>query len=337
MTRPNSPNQARARAALLLCIAALGTTLIAAGSFWVQRSISGEKVIAGKVLPGFAADMPQVRTITIATENGPYNLVRQGATWVMPERGDYPIAAPALSELAKGLSDLTFKAARTSDPAQFARLSVDDPSPESHGVLVTMKGASGQILNSLYVGQKGEALFVRKAGSNDVFEAQGMLPDLKNAARWLDLKVVDVTAETIASVSGQRVGEGHFDIVRRPDGGFAPVGGQANVTATTAAIALTKWAPLDVMAASSLTQDSIASHVTTLRSGVTISVTAYQENGRNWVVLSADSPADDQSGLGEKLNKRSDGWAFELGAVDFADFTFPKSAIINGPAEPAPY
>jgi hypothetical protein len=336
MTRAYGPNQARARAALFLCIAALGSTLIAAGSFWVQRSISGEKMIAGKVLPGFAADMPQVRTITILTKNGPYNLVRQGAIWIMPERGDYPIAAPALSELAKGLSDLTLKAARTSDPAQFARLSVDDPSPDSDGVLVTMKGATGQILNSLYVGQKGDALFVRKAGSNDVFEAQGMLPDMNNAAHWLDLKVVDVTAETIASVSGQRVGEGRFDIVRRPDGGFAPVGGQANVTATTAAIALTKWAPLDVMAASSLTQDPIASHVTTLRTGVTISVTAYQEAGRNWVVLSADSPADDQSGLGDKLNKRSDGWAFELNATDFADFTFPRSAIVNGPTEAAP-
>jgi Domain of unknown function (DUF4340) len=327
----DGPNKARARVAAILVIAAVASTAGAAASFWLQRSATGDSAIAGKVLPGFQADMPQVRTITIASGGTSYNLVRRGTNWVMPERGDYPVSPSALSALAKGLSELDYKAKRTSDPGQFARLGVDDPRPETGGALISIKGATGQILDSLHIGQKEDILFVRKAGSNDVFEASGTLPELSGAAAWLDLKVLDVTPETIASVSGEDKAQARYDIVRRPDGGFAPVGGVANVTATTAAIALTKWAPIDVMAASSLTSDPIASHVTSLRSGVTISATAYQEGGRNWVVLSGDATSPDQMEVANKLNQRTDGWAFELSATDFADLTFTRAAVINGP------
>ena len=288
--------------------------------------------MSGKVLPEFTADMPQVRTITIATRNGPYNLVRNGTMWVMPERGNYRVAPAALSELAKGLSDLSYKAARTSDPSQFARLGVDDPGPDSDGVLLSLKGASNQILSSLYIGKKADAIFVRNAGSNDVFEALGKLPDFGSPALWLDLKVIEVMPETIASVSGQRIGEEQYDIVRRPDGGFAPVGGAANVTATTAAIALTKWAPIDVMASNGLTTAPIATHTTSLRSGVIIQANLYQEAGQNWVVLSALTNFADQNDAVLQLNRRTDGWAFAVNAAQFADMTFAKNAVLNGPA-----
>jgi Domain of unknown function (DUF4340) len=330
------PNKMRGRTAAILVAGALVSTLLAAGSFWVQRTMSGEKQVSGKVLPDFTADMPQVRTIAMTTQQGSYNLVRAGTNWVMPERDNYPVAPAALAQLAKGLADLSYKSARTSDPSQFARLGVDDPGTDSDGVLVSLKGASNQLLNSLYIGTKAEAIFVRKAGSNDVFEADGKLPSLANLAFWLDLKVLDVTAETIASVSGQHAGEARYDIVRRPDGGFAPVGGQANVTATTAAIALTKWAPLDVMAASALSRDPIASHATTLRSGVMINIAAYQENDRNWVVVSAASNGEEPNEAASKLNQRTDGWAFELNATDFADFTFARTAVMSGPIEEPP-
>jgi hypothetical protein len=239
-----------------------------------------------------------------------------------------------LEGLAKGLSDLAYKSARTSDPAQFAKLGVDDPSGDNDSILLSLKGASSQLLGSVYLGMKSDALFVRKAGSNDVFEAEGNLPDLTSPTKWLDLKVIDVTAETIASVSGQRAGEAAFDIVRRPDGGFAPVGGQANVTATTSAIALTKWAPLDVMAASALSRDPIASHVTNLRGGMSIRVEAYSEGGRNWVVVSAASDNEAQNDAVAKINQRTDGWAFELNATDFADLTFARTAVLLGPSAP---
>jgi hypothetical protein len=320
----------------MLLATALATSLLAVGSFWLQRTITGEKTLSGKVLPDFAADMPQVRTISITTRDGPFNLVRKGTSWVMPERDDYPVAPDALAGLAKGLSDLTYKVARTSDPAQFTRLGVDDPGRTSEGVLVSLKGASNQLLDSLHIGMKGEAVFVRKAGSNDVFEATGKLPSLSAPALWLDLSVLAVTPETIASVSGQRTGQARYDIVRRPDGGFAPVGGLANVTATTAAIALTKWAPLDVMSANSLTSDPIASHSTNLRDGTSITATAYQDRGRDWVVISAETSGDTSNESAAKINRSTDGWAFELSPTDFADLTFPKSAIINGPTGQTP-
>jgi Domain of unknown function (DUF4340) len=331
-----SPNKTRARIAMILVAGAALTSLMALASIWVQRSVSGTQTLSGKILPGFVADMPQVRTITITSKAGTYNLVRRGNSWVLPERGNYPVADENLSELAKSLSDLSYRSARTSDPGQFAKLGVDEPGPRSDATLIAIKGGTGQILASLYIGQKEDALFVRKVGSNDVFEADGTLPALGSPARWLDLKVLDITAETIASVSGQHTGEGRYDIVRRPDGGFAPVDGVANVTATTTAIALTKWAPVDVMAASDLTSDPVATHVTTLRTGLVVSVTAYEQDGRFWVAVSAYAQSADQSEAATKLNQRTDGWAFGLDGVAFADVTFKRDAVLRGPATAAP-
>jgi hypothetical protein len=326
------PNKARARTAMALVIAAIATTALAGASIWVQRAVSGGQTMSGKVLPDFAADLPQVRTIEIASKGQKFSLVRRGSAWVMPERGGYKVADAALSDLAKALSELEYKAPRTSDPNQFAKLGVDNPRPDNDDTLVIFKGATNQILSGLHIGQKESALFVRKAGSNDVFEANGNVPEIGNPAKWLDLKVLDVTPENIASVSGTHRGESGYAIVRRPDGGFAPVGGQANVTATTAAIALTKWAPIDVMPASNLVTDPLATHVTTLRDGLVISLTAYDENGRYFAAVSADASKEEASEAATKINQRSDGWAFEVDATQFADISFKKDAIVNGPS-----
>jgi hypothetical protein len=338
MTALRTPNQQRGF--VLACLWGIAVLLIAVAgaTFWAQRAATGGPVVSGKVLPNFSSDLPLTRTITITTSEGTYTLVRQGDAWVMPERDNYPVSSQALSTLAKNLGDLRYKAAQTSDPNQFARLGVDDPTREpstpsrtGSSTQLSLKNATGQILHSLFLGQKGEALFVRKTGSNEVFEAQGDLPNFERITTWLDLKVIDIAPETIASVSGGRTGAVRYDIVRRPDGGFAPVGGVANVTATTAAIALTSWNPIDVVGASTLTSDPIGTHVTLLRTGISITVTAYQERGKNWVVLSADANDESQQEAANKINRRTDNWAFALDQTAFENLTFPTRAVVEGP------
>ena len=322
------------RNAVILASLAILMTLLAGGSYWVQRTMDGVNQMSGKVLANFSAEMPQIRAIKIRTAQGAYTMVRSGAGWIMPERGNYPIAPEVLSVFAKALSGLTYVSARTSDPAQFARLGVDEPDFGSDSAVVSVKGKDNQLLHSFHIGKKAEAVFIRKVSSNDVFEVDGTLPILTRPARWLDLKVIDVTPETIATVSGQNVGEARYDIVRRPDGGFAPLGGQANVVATLTALTLTKWAPLDVMASSSLTSAPTASLSTSLKTGVTIQVTTYQERDRNWVVLTAATTSEDQTDFVSKLNQRTNGWAFELGTDDFAEFTLSRDAILFGTRAP---
>ena len=328
------PDKIRLRNAVILVSLATLTTLLVVGSHWVQRSMDGVNQMSGKVLPNFSAEMPHIRAIEIRTAQGAYTLVRSGAGWVMPERGNFPIAPEVLSVFAKDLSGLTYVSARTSNPAQFARLGVDEPNSGGSSALVSMKGGDSQLLHSFHIGKKAEALFIRKVGSNDVFEVTGTLPTLNRPALWLDLKVIDVTPETIATVSGQHVGEARYDIVRRPDGGFAPLDGQANVVATMTALALTKWEPLDVMASSGLTSAPTASHSTSLKTGGTVQITTYQERDRNWVVLTAAATSEDQTDFVSKLNQRTNGWAYELSAADFADFTLPRDAILFGARAP---
>lgn len=333
---PYGPDQIRRRQAIILGISAVVMALLALGSFPLARAMSGETRLSGKVLPNFSAQMPEIETITIVWRGVRYDLVKRGSQWVIPQRGNYPVQAETLAHLAKGLSDLSYKTLRTSDPAQFARLGVGPPSVSSPSALISFKNAARATLASLYIGRRGETMLVRKSGSDDVFEVSGNLPELGPPALWLDLQVIDIAPETIASVSGQRQGAASYDIVRRPDGGFAPLGGRPNVTATTAAIALTKWSPLDVAPARTLTVEPVAIHTTRLRTGLGITATAYEAMGRYWVRLSAVSETADQIGTAAELNQRLKNWAFQVSASDFADLTFPLDAIVSGPGAVTP-
>jgi hypothetical protein len=324
------PDKARARLALGLSLLALLSIAVAAGSIWTQRSSGGVQVLSGKVLPDFDADLPQVRTVSIKSKGQSYSLLRAGNKWVMPERDGYPVSNQAMFNLAKQLTDLTYKSASSSDPAQFARLGVDDPSPDSNSALISIKGGTGQLMHSFYIGQKSETTFVRQAGSNNVSEANGVVSNLDQPSEWLDMAVLEILPENISTVSGQRSGEASYSIVRRPDGGFAPVGGQANSAATETALAITKWGPLDVKAASSLSTNPIASHVTSLRDGTIISIAAYKEAEGLWVVVSADTINGEGSSVATTLNQRTDGWAYSLDPTSFAFFAPSTADIVQG-------
>jgi hypothetical protein len=323
------PNKARLRTALTLCGCALASLVLAAGSYVLQPAISGTQVVSGKVLPEFAADMPQVRTITVQTAATSYSLVRQGSRWVMPERDNFPVSQAALSQLAKQLSDLSYVAARTSDPSAFARLGVDDPGPDSNGALVSIKGSTGQLLGSLHIGQKADAVFVRKAGSNAVFETTALKLEFAAPSNWLDFPTLDVLPENIASVTGQTASQPAYSIVRRPDGGFGPVGGVQNTAATACAIAMTNWAPIDVRAANGLTGDPVASHATTLKDGTVINVALYTQTDGNWAVVSADTTTGEATPKTTQINRRTDGWAFKLAGEQFDELTLSRRAIMG--------
>ncbi len=335
-SRRSAPDRSRSRVTLILSFLALLSVAVAIGSIWFQRSVSEPPALSGQVLPDFSADMPQVRTITIASSSGSFSLTRAGSKWVIPERDNYPVLPQAMSVLAKELADLAFVSARTSDPTQFARLGVGDPSDASDGYLIAIKGATGQILRRFHIGQKSETTFVRMADSNDVFEVRGKVSKLGALSAWLDMAVLDVLPENIASVSGGSNAQTAYAIVRRPDGGFAPVGGQANSSATATALALTKWAPVDVKASGALTSDPLATHATTLRDGMIISVTAYRQTDGLWVVISADTLSGQVTPDVSNLNQRTDGWAYRLDSADFALFTLPRDTILTGASGAAP-
>jgi Domain of unknown function (DUF4340) len=324
-------NANRARAALwYLAGAALAIGFATAAHILAERATTPNR-LSGLVLPDFAQISPQVTRITIATNEGNYSMVKQGQTWIVPERGGYPAIPDSINQLSRGLEALSYRAARTSDPDQHGRLGVADPAAGGDGALLSVLGASGPAFASLFIGMRGDDLYIRKPGSNEVFLAEADLPPLRSPAQWLDLNVIEVLPEQIATVS-VALGDGTaYDVVRRPDGGLGPVGGVPNVNATTSALALTKWRPIDVAPAAEVAGTPVFTHKTVLRTAIEITASGYERDGRGWIKISASSTSPEGQAVAAKINARATGWAFALTPNDFADYNFSTQSVLKGP------
>lgn len=300
---------------------------VAAGaSVWRERAIGIERA-SGPVLPGFSERAAEAARVRVTTAEGAFTLARgAGDVWTMPERGGHRVDERALQGLARGLSTLRLRARRGEAAADHARLGVGDP-PADGAARVRVETAAGQVLADVMLAaprpDAPRARHVRRMGEATTFLAEGDLPPLDRAAGFLDLAVIDVAPEAIASVEAQVRGEA-YAIVRRPDGGLAPVDGAPNPNATAAALALTRWRPLDVRPAADLTAPPVAVHATRLRDGTTIEARAHDGgDGGGWIVLSAGGPG------AAAINARAAGWAYRLSAYDFADFVFSRASALG--------
>ena len=106
-----------------------------------------------RVLPGL--QVSDITQIHIRHKKDELNLINEGGTWVIKERGGFP-ADPAL------ISELTFKAREwkivQSEPigeAQHARMEVAAPdAAEGASTLLEFRGKDGKALASLFLGKK---------------------------------------------------------------------------------------------------------------------------------------------------------------------------------------
>jgi hypothetical protein len=309
----------------MIAAACVGLAVLGTG---LEQARSGEIRASGKVFAGIRQTFPDVRQIRVTTPAGSYRLVRDGAGWVMPERSNYPVSRPTLEALARGLADLERRAERSADPGQYNRLGVAEPREGGDGTLLEMTDGNGALLGSAWIGQRGDATYVRQSDSPTVFLASGSLPPLAEPAAWLDLRVLDIGAEQIASVEIEAGPDSHA-ILRRPDGGFALDGtGAASPGATAAAVALSRFDPVDVAPLGSLASVPVAGHhVTLLRDGTQVTLEARVDgDGAGWVSVTASGPQ------GEAIAARASGWAYRLAPYDFADLGLSGRAALPPPA-----
>lgn len=309
-----------------------------AATAWQAAARRGDTA-NGPFLPDFADLADTATLVSIETQAGAWTLVRGAdGNWSMPERGGYPVDTGTLQSLARGLGAMKEVSARSSDPASHVRLGVADP-PGPSGAVVEVRDAAGTRLARIAIGPAGRAAggrppprHARRAGDDAVWLVAADLPPLDSVIAFLDLPALDIVPERIASVSVQGVG-GAYDIVRRPDGGFAPVGGTANINATAAALAISKWQPVDAARAETLVGPVVASHRTTLRNGVTVSATLRGHQGGSWFTLSATTASAEPGALAEvrALNDRFGGWAYQLPPNVAADFNFARDSVLRGP------
>lgn len=128
--------------------------------------------------------------------------MRRDGEWVIEEAGAYRADWPQLQALLSGLASAEVREAKTSNPAYYDRLGVEDPAtPGSSGVLVEFAEATGLpavIVGNIASGRDGQ--YARLAGSEQSVLLDREL-DLPPAAEdWLDREVADISDAEVVEV-----------------------------------------------------------------------------------------------------------------------------------------
>lgn len=296
---------------------------------------------AGKpVLPDFAAQRGDASAIRVTLADESYTLARGPDGWQVDGAGGYAVRADRLADLSAGLEALTWDEPRTRDPNKLNRVGLGDPRRGGTGALVEVLGASGEPVASLITGRKGDHLYARHPDETQAFRVSGDLPPLYNRQAWLDLAILDIHSDAVSAV---RIFDSRGDslylqrTVGASERAFRPAPPYqdyrlvSRITASSHALALTRFQPIGVKPERALVSRPLARHITQTHDGLEIEVKAFREADGFFVTLRAIE-AGEGAQRGETINSRAAGWAFELTEFDWKDFTPQVSAIVRPPS-----
>lgn len=201
---------------------ALSAAVIAGAAFYVSAARDRAPVNdhAGElVYPGLAKAADRVARIAIARDGEQFEIARGAdGAWTLPAHGGYAVDFAQVRKLLLEMAALRIEEARTANPALHAEIEVDGAAKGQKATGLVLADDKGEKLADLLVGRTrfgrsgtaGDGTFVRRAGENQVWFAQGRLSVEREAPKWLERRLSDVGRErmkhaTIVHADGTRL------------------------------------------------------------------------------------------------------------------------------------
>jgi hypothetical protein len=199
-----------------LLLGAVAVVLLAAGLFLsMHRSSQQGDLGGGAVFADLAAALGNVGEIRLSKGDGSRTTLRKDAAgWTVVER-QFPADPLRVRELALALAKLRVVERKSADPANYAKLGVENPdTPTATSTLVEV--VAGKQTWSLIVGKgaDGRAVYVRKPGEAASFLASPLVSADPDQKRWIDRLIVDLPGASVHEISA-RVGKGPAYLLSR--------------------------------------------------------------------------------------------------------------------------
>jgi len=332
MTKPNwTPGDLKRRDILirLASACAVGVGLSYAAQTLKPGGRLGEQK-SGKVFPNLAKHASKVTHISLISRSSQFDLVKAEAGWVLPQSDFYPVADTALSGLIKALTDVRYVRALPPPTKLDAQASQIAPLKGGDGVLISLETKDKVHIATLTLARRGEMTLAQLPRDEALYEISTVdWPPLDSPKAWLDLPRFDIAPERIATVELIRPDQDRLDIVRRPDGGFAPVGGKSSPTITDIALMLGRLEPQAVIAENKLSGAQAFSHSTSLKSGLIITLDGFESAGRVWVKVRIDASKAASPEEGDRLVKQTSGWAYAILPNFVTLLMTPTPSLVN--------
>ena len=213
-----------------------------------HRPVGGGVAAGATLLQGF--DPAAIGSIVLQADGNTVTLSRQGGSFVVVEKGNYPARTNQINYLITSCLDIQTAELVTSDKANFAELGVSDDKPRK---TVKFFKPDKSLIAGIVVGKTGNetsGTYVRLVSSDKAYLSTNVPPLETAAMDYVDRILTGVTRDDIVMVKGDGP-DGSYVIMNEPDRG--PV--LTNVPAGKRA--KTNWVDLAFSALTNLTFDDV--------------------------------------------------------------------------------
>ncbi len=323
----------------LLVISAL---LVIAGALYLNsRRNRPQQDQGGLLLPTLASQLSTVSAVSLrkGSPAASVTLHKLKEQWTVAQRHDYPADVAKLRTLLSALAEAKIVEEKTSDPARYASIGVDDPSqPAATGVELTVTVPGGR--HVLIIGKPvGEGHFVRRDGEQRSYSVEPSIPLEAEPRSWIDSRLIDVPTVQIQRIEVGPAGGSAYALQRSSptDMKFSLEGAPVDRKAldaqalTPSATLLTTLNAEDVSPAPEIDFGHPAQVVVTLTNGNVITLTGVVSGQKHWLKVNASKDT--------ALNTKAEGRAFEIPSYRYDDLFKPVEQLLvpkEAPASKAP-
>jgi hypothetical protein len=316
------------------------------------------------LLPSLAAELNTVSSMSVrkGSPTPTVTVHKQGEQWTVAERADYPADTPKLRKLLLALSDAKIREEKTSNPANYAIIGVEDPlKPGASGAQIELVAQDGK--HELIIGKPvGNGNFVRRAGEKTSYVIEPAIFLETEPRFWIDTKLLDLPADKIQSIENKPATGPAYSMHRTPvendktaASGNAPpavpasaaapspaateapakfvldtvpAGRQAadQQTLASAASLLSNLTIDEVSAAGEIDFSKPSTVSVTLTDGSVVTVTGVVIGDKHWIQVSAPKDAS--------LSAKAKGRAFEIASYRYDSLFKPLEQWLVAKAAP---
>jgi len=316
----------RRRNLTVLAGAALLFSAAAGLAIWQRAAEGNHSFTPSLFLPGFAARANDAARIEIVGHDARFTVVKNGDSWVLADRGNYPANPQEVRQTLITLGQLTTIAPKTARADWLHYLALDMP-PKGNGTDLTVKDASGGILAHLVFGNDedlggnaGSAVFVRRPDESQAWLSSAVFPLHGDIADWMQKDLFDVGPGRLQEVVVQPPDGPGYTVGREmqsmPVHVISPKGGEADPQLVDQlGFAVASFVIADVRPAAGMDFSGATKVSARSFDGLAVNVEVVRRDGGIWTRISAAPapkapPAIVQEAAG--INARTANWAFKV-------------------------
>ena len=312
----------------LLLVAAL---VAISGAFYLSSQRNLQRDTRGAPLfPTLAPELDTVTEVSIfkGSATPAVTLHKTGEHWSVVQRADYPADLPKLRRLLVTLGDARVVEEKTSDPANYPIIGVEDPTkPGAGGAEISVTARDGK--HAIIVGKPvGEGTFARREGESKSYSVEPAISVEAEPHSWIETQLIDIPSSSIQNVELKpATGPGYilhrikpkeddFALDKIPPGRKA-LDGKALAPSVSTLSGLTAE---DVAAAKDIDFTQSVQAVFTLEDANVITLTGTMAGDKRWI--------EAQSSKDTALTQKAQGRAFQIASYRYDAIFRPLDQLL---------